>query len=116
MDEKIGEYAFILGVVLSLIIGVFSAQVEAYQTLILGALAILGLIVGVLNITDKEIYNFLIATIALLAAASSVSALGSILGTEVGSMIIGFVGGLAAFVSPAAVVVALKGVYNMASK
>ena len=60
--EKLGGWAFILGVVIAIIAGLASGALDAisagYVTL---ALVVLGLIVGFLNIGDKEVNNFLIA-------------------------------------------------------
>ena len=66
-------------------------------------LAVLGLVVGFMNITDDESQGFLIAAIALMLTATSIGAL-----PEVGASLSAIASGLAAFVAPAALIVALK--------
>ncbi|MBI5047251.1 hypothetical protein HZC07_05995 [Candidatus Micrarchaeota archaeon] len=120
MDEKMGEYAFLVGVVISLLIGLLSVlapgAIGGYLGLIYGILALLGLIVGVMNITDKEMTGFLVAAIALLSTGAPFAGLGSlpVLGAFIPTVQV-IVGALGIFVAPAALVVALKAIYNMAS-
>lgn len=125
---KYGEWAFLLGVLLALVVGGFSSYLGPAAIYILGVLALLGLIVGFMNITEKETVAFLIATIALLSVLNSwaplaqlITALAQQVGlTEISMSILqiiaGFLSALAAFVAPAALVVALKLVYDLASK
>ncbi len=117
---KYGEWAFLLGVVLALIVGLFSAQLGDASAYVLGVLAVLGLVVGLLNIKEKEMNSFLIATIALLMVASSWGPITAMIGLAVGEVSVtitnwltGFFSALAAFVAPAALVVSLKAIYNL---
>lgn len=75
-------------------------------------MVVLGVLVGLINISEKETIPFLVAAIALLAAGTanfeSIGAVGKVI-----SNILGFVG---AFVAPAAVIVALKAIYSMGAK
>lgn len=121
MDEKYGEYAFIAGVVISLLVGVFATNpmVQPNLGVLMAILAVLGLVVGIMNIRDKEIDSFLIAALVLLASASalaSFSAAFTLLGDAVQNAVSGFVGALTSFVAPAAVIVSLKSIYTLASK
>ncbi len=116
-----GEYAFLAGVVLALLLGILSSTMPASTTpIIIMVLAVLGIIVGLVNITAKETQTFLIATIALLMAATAwtplitVLALFGDMGTTVAMWIGGFVTHLVAFISPAAFIVALKTIYLLA--
>lgn len=123
--EKYGEWAFLLGVILALIVGLFSAQLQeaGFSLYVTGVLAILGLVVGLLNIREKEINSFLIAAIALLAVVNSwqpitemiTDALGEIVGATLNSWLSKFFSALAAFVMPAALVLSLKAIYNLAT-
>ncbi len=110
--EKYGEYAFIIGVILAIIAGLASSAISAE---VAGWLAviflILGILVGFLNIKDKEAVSFLVASIALLATGSAAQWLSL---PMIGSYIVAILGNIAAFVAPAAVIVALKAVWNMA--
>ncbi len=102
----IGRWSFLLGVILSLLAG-FGGQIPALITV----LFILGLIVGFLNITEKESTSFLVAVIALLVIG--------IAGLQFGKftpIIIAILQNLIAFVSAAAIVVALKQVLSIAKR
>lgn len=111
--EKIGGWAFILGVVIAIVAGLASGALDAvsagYVTL---ALVILGLVVGFLNIGDKEVKDFLIAAIAVVLLGTANLGVIPLIGMYLASMVLN----VAAFVAPAALVVALKAVYNLAAK
>ncbi len=116
--EKIGEWAFVIGVIIAFLLGVFS---EYIPTDFIGwaplVLVILGILVGLLNIKDKETTPFLIASIALLAtgAIGTFSAIDKaipLLGTILSSIF----EYIAVFVAPAAVIVALVAIKNLAMK
>jgi len=111
--ERIGEWVFILGVVIAVISGLAWDQLIASNSAgtIAIVLVVLGLVVGFLNIKDKEIFNFLIATIAIVAVGAANLNQIPIIGSYLGYMVLN----IAAFVAPAALVVALKAIYNLAS-
>jgi len=117
---RYGEWAFLIGMALAVILGIGSSFLSTSTLPIIWAvLAVLGLIVGVLNITEKEVNAFLIATIALLAVSSSITPIATVLSGVSGmdllvKAISGFLSALAVFISPAAFVVALKAIYEMA--
>ncbi|MCD6557942.1 MAG: hypothetical protein J7K31_02810 [Candidatus Aenigmarchaeota archaeon] len=105
MDEKWGSYAFLLGVLIAIVTAFVTA------TWVPALLVLLGLIVGFLNISDKEVNLFLIATVALIVAGSVSTSVGAIwapLETILQNIMI--------LVAPAAIVVALKAIYSLASK
>ncbi|MBM2821232.1 MAG: hypothetical protein HW405_992 [Candidatus Berkelbacteria bacterium] len=101
MEKNLGRWAFILGLLISIIVGF---QPFTYASLIL---VILGLIVGFLNIADKEATKYLIAIIALIvigvAGLSSFDVLGSVY-AWVQTVLTSFV----TFVAASGVVVAIK--------
>jgi hypothetical protein len=107
--EKVGSWAFIIGVIIAIIAGLTGIT----DTWIAAFLVIIGLIVGFINIAAKESMNYLVASIALLVtnAATKWNALGL-----VGNYISAILGNIAVFVAPAAVIVALKAVYELAYK
>jgi hypothetical protein len=117
-DNSLGSWAFIIGVAIALLGGAFGGYAASYIPWITLLLVVLGLIVGFLNITAKEVNDFLIAAIALasisgLANAGNLEAFNTAIpmfGTVLYSMVLN----IAAFVSPAALVVALKAIYAMA--
>jgi uncharacterized membrane protein len=103
----IGKWAFLIG----LLVVVLASFISGYATVIALVLFLLGLIVGFLNISEKDINKFLLAAIALLtggiASISAVSMLG-IVSTYLDTILGGFV----AFVGAAALVVAIKAIFE----
>ena len=116
MASKLGQWAFIIGVVLAMAIGLFSANMEASTRGTLSLLLVLlGLVVGFLNVTEKETVPFLVAAAALMLTATSVATLQSIdLGVGLGNYLAGIVSQIGVFVAPGAVIVALKAIYSLA--
>ena len=106
--EVYGHWIFLLGIVIALVAGI-AAQADMTITWVL---AILGLIIGLLNISLKEEVPFLVAAIALILAANLTEALNIIpyIGDYIGSILYYIV----ALVAPAAIVVALKEIYSFA--
>ncbi len=119
--EKIGGYAFLLGVIIAVIAGLAAGMLSTTQAgYVALVLVILGLIVGFLNIKDKQITNFLVAAIALmvLGIATGDVATGGLAVIDklyAGKFLVSIVANIAVFVAPAALIVALKEVYNIAS-
>jgi xanthosine utilization system XapX-like protein len=117
------EYAFLAGVIVAFVIGVLTSWIPAaIMAPLMAIMFILGIVVGVANIQEKESNSFLIAAIALLTAVAAwnmllQTTLGLLgpLGNNLTVLITGFTGTLVLFISPAAFIVALKSVYNLAS-
>jgi hypothetical protein len=118
--EKYGEWAFLAGIILAVILGIGSNFIDGgVMPAIWALLGLFGIVVGLLNIKDKEINSFLLATIALLAVGTSISPITAVLvGVPGGPVLIrsigGFLSALMMFIAPAAFIVALKVVYNLA--
>ena len=68
-SQKIGSYAFLVGIILAVVFGIVavvaSDMVAGMAGIVTLVLVLLGLIVGFLNIHDKQVSNFLIAAIAI---------------------------------------------------
>ena len=107
MEQKIGSWAFILGVLIAIVAGLLGTSVFG------GAAEWLPFvfIIGLLNIADKEITAFLVAVIALLAAAGVPWAAIPVIGAWLGAIF----NYIASLMAPAAVIVGLKAVWNLAS-
>ena len=106
MGNVIGGWAFLIGVVLAIILGAFGGVLN--ETIIL-ILFIIGIIVGLLNVTDKETGPFLMAGTVLVI----VSSLGSdVLGKV--NLLEGILDAILILFVPATVIVALKSVFSMA--
>jgi len=107
--EQIGHWSFIMGVIMAIVAGLAGAVYAEAAALLL---VVLGIIVGFLNITQKEVYNFLIAAIALLltgaAGLEKLPAIGSYIGPILTN--------ISTFVAPAAVIVALKAVFELGKR
>ncbi len=105
-SSKIGGWAFIIGVLLAVIFG-FLGTSASFSWLLL----ILGLIVGLLNITDKETQPFLLAGVVLVIVGQFG---GSVFSSVPG--IGGIFNALIQLFAPATVIVALKSVFMIAKK
>ena len=102
--ENMGKWAFIVGFVICVVAGVFLVQPWMFWVL-----AVLGLIVGFMNITGEETKTFLLAAIGLMLSASSVMAI-----PVVGQAVTDIVANVVAFISAAVLVVALKSLFEVA--
>ncbi len=101
---QLGKWAFIVGLVICIVGGLgFS------QPWFVWLLALLGLIVGFLNVTDKECTKFLLAAIGLIIAASAWSSL-----PYVGGYLTQILYNIVAFIGAAVLVVALKVLFETA--
>lgn len=107
--EEIGSYAFIAGVLIAVIAGV--ANVDA--ALATQALVVLGIIVGLVNITEKETAQFLLAAVSIVIVASFAgTGVGAV--PVIGTMLNKILVGVMTFVTPAVIIVALKQIYGIA--
>ena len=97
----VGRWAFIVGLVLAGVVGLFF-QVEW----VVWVLAILGVIVGLLNITSEDTQSFLLAAIAFALSATALNTI-----PVVGGIVGNTLGYVAAFVAGAMIVVALKALF-----
>jgi hypothetical protein len=112
--ETIGRWAFIAGVIIAIIAGIAAAVGGPMGGWVPLVMLILGVIVGLTTITEKETTPFLVAAIALLVANGGRAFLlvDSVLpgaGTAIDTILVT----LAAFVAPAAIIMAIKAIYNI---
>ena len=110
MTNKLGVWAFVIGLVLALVIAIFSATATPLWAVVV--LAILGVVVGLLNVTDKEVQPFLVATIAFLLSFQSLNVLFTTL--KLGTTASALFGLLSAFMAPAAAIVAIIALFKLA--
>jgi uncharacterized membrane protein len=101
--EKIGRYAFIAGLVISVIAGFVSLG-----TMGLIALVVLGVVVGFLNVTGAEVQKFLLGTVALMLVGSGLHTVMAAV-----PMVPEILSAFTSFVAGAALIVALKEVYGV---
>lgn len=108
--RNVGGVVFIVGLVLAAIIALFSAaNVPAWAVWVLG---ILGLIVGLINISDREVQLFLIASLAFLLSFQALSAVFTSL-TFGWEAVAAFFSLLTVFVAPATAIVAIKALFQV---
>ena len=109
--SKIGQWAFIVGVLLAILFGFIPTKWESVATLLL---VVLGLVVGFLNVTEKESTPFLVAAAALMITANAGTNLSVIKPVVLGDFLQNAVEKIGVFVAPAAVIVALKSIQSLA--
>lgn len=104
MWSMIGFWAFIIGLVIALVAGITMPQ----NSIIIIVLIILGLIIGFLNITSKEIMMFLVATIALVVVGNVFAPLTVL---DIGKFLGSILSYVATLMAPAAIVAAIKALW-----
>ena len=103
----IGGWAFLVGIILAVILGALGPL----SAVIITILVVLGLIVGLLNVSDTEVQPFLLAGTVLVIVSGlggDVFSTVAVLGRILNAIMVLFV--------PATVVVALKSVFSLARK
>ena len=101
---QVGKWTFIVGLVIAV-----AGGVGFEQSWFGWVLAVLGLIVGFLNISDKESQAFLLAAIALIVAANAVGAI-----PYIGEHATRIIANLVLFLGGAVLVVAVKSLFAVA--
>ena len=105
--NTLGVYLFIAGIVIALIVGLLAGVgVMAVGGWVYYLMVILGLIVGALNVNDKEVNSFIIAAIGLTVGSTALTTLG----IEVFEIIFRI---FVTFVASAVFIPALKAVYKL---
>jgi hypothetical protein len=115
--QAVGAGAFVFGLLIAILsstaIRILVPDISGYLPLVL---VVLGLIVGFLNIADKETQAFLIAGIALVVAGIPNGALLTTLDVvipKLGTALTAMLGDISTFAAPAVLVVSLKAFYNL---
>jgi len=105
---KVGVWAFVIGLVIAVVFSILQAA-TGLQTRVIILLAILGLIVGLLNVTKKEVQFYLLATVAFIVSAQGLAfVLAQIRFLPV------LASAIIVFVSPGALVASLRSLFNIA--
>lgn len=120
--EHLGSWAFIIGVVLAVLLGLWGSLVGGnlggVAPWALAVLVLLGLIVGLLNVTSHHAGNFLWVGTALVLVSWLASQLPQddlFSGVWGASVLSAVVSTIITFVMPALVVVALRAIWDTAS-
>lgn len=111
MKTMIGRWAFIVAAILALLAGLLP-NLQGNST-VMWVLIVLGLVVGFLNVTERESTGFLVASIALIVSLGTLGGVfrQDIIGTTVLKSVFE---NIIAIASPASVVVAVKHLYTAA--
>ena len=121
MLEVLGAWAFIIGVFVALFVGILSGfmrmSAEAMATSA-AILVVLGLVVGALNVTDREINSLIIAAIGLSVGSVTLTQLGDIMAVTEATEVIGTMLKTAftvfgSFVAGVVLIPSLKSVYKI---
>jgi hypothetical protein len=107
--HKVAHYTFFVGLLIAIVTGLFRNLLE--PEVLVTTLVILGLIVGLFNLTAKETTPFLTAAIALMLAG--IVNLGLIPG--VGIYLRSILSNIVVFVVPGAIIVGMKAIWKLAS-
>jgi hypothetical protein len=111
MWAKVGAWAYVIGIVIAVLVAVF-AQLETWSIVVL---AVLGIIVGLLNITGKEVKLFLIASIAFVVATSQLGIVFNAVPYFFGrDGLVRLAQAIVIFTAAGALVVAFKALYHVA--
>ena len=125
---KIGSWAFLIGILIALIVGLYQAvTLEAGNNFfgtdaggwIAWLLAIIGVIVGLLafmgkgTITEKEVPGFLMAGMALVIMGGVFQGWHAILAPYIGALLAGISMSLSIFVAPAVGILAIKAIWDI---
>lgn len=111
-SSLIGSWSFLVGLILAIILGLGLAS--KYQSTLLWVVFLLGVVVGLLNITTSEVGAFL--------TGGTILVLVSFLGVEVGvfegvaPVIHNILQGILTLFVPATIIVALRSVFVLAKK
>lgn len=111
MERTIGGWAFIVGLVIAAIVAIVGSNKTQPWVIVL--LVVLGIIVGLLNVTSKESTPFLIATIAFMLTFTSFVKLTEMIGS-IGTGIDTFLQLVIVFVASSAAIVAFKALFAIA--
>ncbi len=108
-ENLIGAWAFLVGIIISIAVGIFAGS--KINPFILGILAVLGLIVGYF-VAEKDVQTFLLASVSLVivsyAGISGVVLSAALGGIDIGRILSSVLGALLVYFVPATIVVALK--------
>ncbi len=109
----VGKYAFLIGLILSVLGGI--VPLGAYSSIVISIIVVIGLLVGLINISAKDTIPYLVASVVLvLVAGFGGAALANV--SYVGGYLRNILGMLMTLVVPAAIIVSLKELYVFAEK
>ncbi len=114
-ENIIGAWAFLIGVVIAIGVGVFAK--DSIEPFVLAVLTLLGLVVGYF-VAEKDVSTFLLASVSVVIV-SFAGVQGSVLsaaisGINLNRIITSILGALLFLFIPATIIVAIKTVFSLA--
>jgi len=120
-ENSVGAWSFLIGVILALIIGLFTTLLPIpalikYSGQIYGVLVILGLLVGFMISGGKDSQTFLMtgAILVIVGYFGMESVSGTLIGIGLSDTVKSIFSALLALFVPATIIVALKTVFSIA--
>lgn len=114
-ENLIGAWAFFIGIVLAVAVGVLAGR--NINPIILGVLATLGLVVGYF-VSEKDVQTFLLASVSLVivsfAGIQGLVLSAALVGIDIGRILSSVLGALLVLFVPATIIVAIKTVFSIA--
>ena len=118
-ENLIGAWGFLVGVILAIIMGIFQPSLSSQtNTILYSLLVVSGIIVGFLNVEDKDWLNFLFAALSLVIVSGlgqqtinnivKLSPILAYLSSILSALLFMFI--------PATIIVALKSVFALAHR
>ncbi|MEI8364436.1 MAG: hypothetical protein WCF78_03185 [archaeon] len=106
--QKLGAFSFLAGILIAIIFGIIPSLTNLTWVAIV--LMILGVLVGLLNVDDKNISLFLLAAISLVAMSTSLNAM-----PVIGGMLRSIIVNLVQFIGPAALIVSIVAIVRVSN-
>jgi hypothetical protein len=115
-ENTVGAWAFAIGIVLALIGGMISALFGNLNPFVLGALLVLGLIIGFVGVSPNDINKFMMSSVSLVivsfAGSAGVRTI-EFLNWEIGNIVSSTLGALLVLLVPATIVVAIRSLFSI---
>ena len=116
--KSLGAWSFLIGVILAVVLGIFSPYLSSSAYSVVFTLLVLaGIVVGLLNVATEETSGFLLAALALVIASSLGGVtIAQIAASSVGAIMKSLLDALLILFVPTTIIVALKSVFEIAKE
>ena len=115
-ENLTGAYAFAIGVILAVLLGLFNGSLESASGVFYSALVIIGVVVGYVSVSDKNTNTFLLASLTLVIVAGM--GIQPLLFVAKQNFVVDklrdILGALMVLFVPATIIVALKAIFAIA--
>jgi hypothetical protein len=115
-ENLIGAYAFLIGVILAVLVGILQQSLDVARTSSIpyALLVLLGLLVGFFNFSDRDSFTFLVASLSLVIVSGfGQTALIYVAQVPILSSLSAVLSALMVMFVPATIIVALKTVFSI---